>query len=347
VANPLPTVTLLGPDTRPPRSVSTSIGVAQRIGAAATLRVSGTSRRTDFLLRRRNLNLPVVAGAQDPHGRNVFGTLQKDGTVVAAPGSDARRFGGFAEAWALDPDGWSERRALTASIEHRGASIDLFGAYTWSETTDNWVGAASGSIEAGLPPGLPTDPDDPDWSEGPSDYDVTHTIAAATTAHIGTASLSATYTFRSGRPFTPRYRYGVDANGDGSLRNDIAFVPGEAELGALLDEWPCLTDQVQAFAARNSCTGPGRHTLNARLSVTFTSAAGRSLSLVIDGLNLVETAGGVRDEALLLVDPAAPLTTSPDGSTVTIPFVVNPDFGSVLYPDSRGRMLRIGLRVGG
>jgi hypothetical protein len=81
--------------------------------------------------------------------------------------------------------------------------------------------------------------------------------------------------------------------------------------------------------------------------VTFTSAAGRSLSLVIDGLNLVETAGGVRDEALLLVDPAAPLTTSPDGSTVTIPFVVNPDFGSVLYPDSRGRMLRIGLRVGG
>jgi hypothetical protein len=289
----------------------------------------------------------VVASAQDPNGRDVFGTLQKDGALVAAPGDDARRFAGFAEVWALDPDGWSERRAFTASIEHGRGAIDFFGAYTRSQTTDNWVGAASGSIDAGLSPNVPTDPDDPDWSEGPSDFDVTHSVAAATTVDIGAASLSARYTFRSGLPFTPRYRYGVDANGDGSLRNDVAFVPSEAELGAVLEAWPCLRDEALTFAARNSCRGPGHHNLNIGLRVTFAQAAGKSVSLVVDALNLLETSAGLLDDALLLVDPNAPLTTSADGSTVTIPFMVNQDFGQTLYPNTRGRMLRIGMRIGG
>jgi hypothetical protein len=71
---------------------------------------------------------------------------------------------------------------------------------------------------------------------------------------------------------------------------------------------------------------------------------GREASLVIDGFNLIETEDGIVDDALLLVDPAAGITTS--GSTVTIPFTLNPDFGSVLYPASRGRMVRVGFRIG-
>ena len=53
------------------------------------------------------------------------------------------------------------------------------------------------------------------------------------------------------------------------------------------------------------------------------------------------------DDALLLVDANGSMTTSADGLTVTIPMAVNPGFGDVLYPSTRGRMLRIGLKIGG
>jgi hypothetical protein len=67
---------------------------------------------------------------------------------------------------------------------------------------------------------------------------------------------------------------------------------------------------------------------------------------VIDGFNLIENGDGVVDDALLLVDPDASIVTSPDGTVVTIPFTVNPDFGRILYPTSRGRMIRVGFRIG-
>ena len=66
---------------------------------------------------------------------------------------------------------------------------------------------------------------------------------------------------------------------------------------------------------------------------------------MVDGLNLVESSDGVVDEALLLVDPASSISSS--GGVVTIPTVVNPDFGRVIYPTSRGRMIRVGFRIGG
>jgi hypothetical protein len=74
---------------------------------------------------------------------------------------------------------------------------------------------------------------------------------------------------------------------------------------------------------------------------------GQPASITVDGLNLIETSGGIIDDALLLVDPDGTITTSPDGSTVTIPTLVNANFGEVLYPTSRGRMLRVGVRIGG
>jgi hypothetical protein len=71
---------------------------------------------------------------------------------------------------------------------------------------------------------------------------------------------------------------------------------------------------------------------------------GRDASLMIDGLNLIEPEDGVIDDALLLVDPSGSITST--GGVVTIPLTANPEFGSVLYPSSRGRMLRVGLRIG-
>jgi hypothetical protein len=138
----------------------------------------------------------------------------------------------------------------------------------------------------------------------------------------------------------------VDANGDGSVENDVAVVPDGGQLGELESSWSCLESQRGGFARRNSCRGPEEHALDLRLRVGLGEVGGRAVSLLLDGFNLVESGGGVVDDALLLVAPAATLTTSPDGSRVTIPVTVNPDFGQVLYPSTRGRMLRVGLRIG-
>jgi len=343
----LTSLTLVGPDMRAPRTTHFEVAVLQRLGEASSLFLRGSTRRTDYLTRRRNLNLPLVPQALDPDGRRIMGTLAQEGSLITSTSEDARRFTDFAEAWALDPDGWSEYIGLTAGVEHTSARVDLHASYTYSETTDNWVGARSGAIGSAVPPGLPRAAGETEWAEGVSDFDAAHRAAAGFSARIGPAEVSGVYRFRSGLPFTPGYRLGVDANGDGSSRNDVAFVPDAAQLGSLADSWSCLSEHAGAFAVRNSCRGSSVHSVNARLRLTFARFSGRGVSLTIDGLNLVESSGGVADGALLLVDPTGSITTSPDGSTVTIPTTINAGFGEVLYPSSRGRMLRIGVRIGG
>ncbi|MEX0837642.1 MAG: hypothetical protein WD101_04870, partial [Gemmatimonadota bacterium] len=347
-ATSLPTLALLGPDLQPPRSVRATAGVVRELAGGLSVHLAGDFRRTDFLARRRNLNLPTTAGARDAFSRDVYGTLTKDGALVAATGENARRFPGFGDVWALDPDGWSEYRAITAGLEVRTERVDLYGAFTRSETRDNWVGAAAGSPWAELDPLLP--PFVESWAEGRSDFDRPNRVTASALFPVPSlpgTSVSATYRFESGRPFTPRYRYGVDANGDGSWENDVPFVPQPEDLGEVYDAWDCLRNQAGGFAVRNSCRGPSSHHMSARLQIGFGALGGQRASLFVEGLNLLESEDGVIDEALVLVDPDAPLTYAQGDTRVTVPLTVNPTFGEVLLPTTRGRMLRVGLRIGG
>jgi hypothetical protein len=235
-------------------------------------------------MRRRDLNRPLTPLAADPDGRNIYGTLQQDGSLVTATGTDARRFTGFHAVSALDPDGWSEYVAATGGIEYADEILDLLVSYTYSETTDNWIGASRGSGATELSPLLP----DADWSEGTSDFDVPHRLTASATARAGLATVSALYRFQSGYPFTPRYRDGVDANGDGALRNDVAYVDA-AMVDPLVSDWPCLDSQVGGFAVRNACRGPSNHSLDVRLRFRVGTLAGREASLVVDGFTLIES----------------------------------------------------------
>ncbi len=344
----LPTLTLLGPDARPPRSLRASAGFVREIAGGLSLHLSGDFRRTDFLLRRRNLNLAQVPSATDQFARDVYGTLSKDGTMIAATGPETRRFPLFGPVTALDPDGWSEYRGVTAGLEFRSASLDLYGSFTRSETKDNWVGAASGSADAELSPRLPSFVES--WDEARSDFDVPSRITATTVVRVpalpGT-SMSATYRYGSGRAFTPRYRRGVDANGDGSFENDVPFVPQPDDLGTLHADWQCLRNQAGGFAVRNSCRGPAHQTVDARLRIALGQIGGQNASVFVDGLNLVESKDGLIDDALMLVDADADLTVTSGGTRVSVPYQVNPGFGEVLLPTSRGRMLRVGMRIGG
>ena len=344
----LRTLSLLGPDTRPPRSFRGTAGLVREITGSLSVHVSGDFRRTDFLLRRRNLNVAQVPSATDQFSRGVYGTLAKDGSLITATGADARQFSSFGAVWALDPDGWSEYRGVTAGLEFRSRSLNLYGSFTRSETTDNWIGAASGSAEAQLSPRLPSFVES--WDEATSDFDVPNRIVASAVVRFpalpGT-SAGATYRYSSGRPFTPRYRRGVDANGDGSLENDVPFVPQPDELGTLHADWRCLRNQSGDFAVRNSCRGPARQALDARLRVGLGQLGRHNASLFVDGLDLLETKDGLIDDALLLVDPDAGITFTSGGTSMNVPYEVNPGFGQVLLPTGRGRMIRVGMRIGG
>lgn len=338
-------MTMFGPEARAPVSLGTAFTLVQSVGTATVMSVQAATRRTDYVMRRRNFNLAVVPVGQDEGGRSVYGPLTQSGSLVGVAAGDGGRFTDFGTVNALDPDGWSEYKGVTASLEHQTATLSLFGSYTWSETTDNWIGAGQGIDDAAMPRGVPVEDGAPSWDEGVSDFDITHRASLGAEARVGSASLGVLYRFASGAPFTPGYRYGVDANGDGSAANDPALTVDAAALGALDGVATCSTP-TGSYAVRNSCRAPSSQELNLRLSFDLTNVGARRAHLVLDVLNVVESKGGVVDTALLLVDPSGSITTASDG-TVTIPTTVNPNFGEVVYPASRGRSIRIGVRIGG
>jgi len=335
-----PLLALTGSDTKAPRTAVVSASIRQKVMEGLTFLVRGDLRRTAFLQRRRDLNRAPNPPGELGDGRPVYGSLEQIGNlVVASPGS-TRRFDGFDAVWSLDSDGWSEYRGVTVGVEYAAARGTVFGQYTRSETTDNWVGAAAGHPLAEIRPSVPID----DWDEDVSDFDAPDQITVGASLFfdlVGGATLWGAYRYRSGRPFTPGFRSGVDPNGDLSGYNDPARVPEAGDLGSLGSEWPCLTDQAGRIAARNSCRGPARETVDLSLEVDI----GNGIALEVAAFDLLESESGFVDRALLLIDDGGSLETSQDG-VVNLPVTLNPGFGAVVIPESTGRLIRLGLRIG-
>lgn len=341
-------LTLLGPEFESPRSTRASLGVGRRIGASGSFTVAVNYSHTDFLLRRHDLNrLPAGTGA-DQYGRPVYGTLAKEGSVlVPLPGSN-RRFAGFELVSALDPDGFRDYWSVTVRLDQPvGRVLRLLADYTYSETMDNWLSGAADGPYGQLSP-FPDSLNGRDWADGRSGFDLPHRAAiAAELSPLGRRwfSIAAVYRIQSGRPFTPGFRYGVDANGDGSSSNDPAYVDDALTgVNEILDAWPCLRAQVGQFAARNSCRDPRLETLNLRIALG-PFRANLPVEAWVEFLNVTDADFALRDHALLLVDPAVPLSVDPSSGVVTVPFLANPDFGGILARPAPGRAVRLGLRV--
>jgi hypothetical protein len=136
----------------------------------------------------------------------------------------------------------------------------------------------------------------------------------------------------------------VDANGDGSARNDPAFVDGTLPgVSDLFAAWDCLQEQNGRFVERNSCRAPSVHTLDLRFALVPTSKY--PVTLVIDALNLIDSDIADRDRALYLIDPNGSLTVDPTSGDVAVPLVANPNFGEPVVRRTTGRKVRIGVRV--
>lgn len=338
-----PRFTLLGPSFEAPRTSRATLALSRALGREGAIHVGVTYRHTDFLPRRADLNRLVSPAGTDQYGRPLYGTLEQQGSALVA--QDNRRFTAFDRIWAINPDGASDYRAVSVTLERPG----FFASYTYSRTTDNWLGARGGQSAGQLNP-FPDSLSAEDWTDDRSDFDVPHRLVVGFELRLPgpfAPVLSALYRRQSGAPFTPGFRPGVDANGDGADSNDPAYVDDAISgIPALLDAQDCLRPQVGTFATRNSCREPAQERLDLRLVLEPLRIRGTPVKLVIDGLNVVEADAGVRDHALYLVDRNGTLTANPSTGVVTVPLVANAGFGQVLARRSPGRAFRIGLRVG-
>jgi len=338
-------LTLLNPDFQAPRTGRVNLSLARQLGTGVSLQVAGQYRHTDFLPRRSDLNLAVAPQYTDQFGRPIYGTLQQLGSMVAVTPGSNRLFSDFDRVWALDPSGYSDYLGLTVSFERvseRGLS--LWASYSYSRTTDNTPGLWGTVPDAQLSP-FPTAAAGADWRNGRSDLDVPHRAVVGAEWSLGLVTLGGLVRYQSGAPFTPGFRDGVDANGDGAAGNDPAFVADTVSgAAAVIGKWSCLQRQIGRFAARNSCRGPAIVSADARLVVRLFEAFGAPADLVVDGINLVSTNEGIIDRALYLVDATRALTTNSVTGVVTVPLVANPNFGKLLVRRSPGAGVRAGLR---
>jgi hypothetical protein len=340
-------LTLFSPAVRLPRTSKFELAIARGLGGGTSFSVAASYGHSDYLLRREDLNRADAGTRTTQDGRPLFGTLvQQGGLVTAAPGSN-HKFASFDLVSGLAPTGFVDHYEVTASLEHQATrGLSLNASYTFGKTTDNLVGLLQADPADQLDPFPGGLSGGAEWSEARSDLDVPHRVAAGllyrTTGKTPLA-IGGRWRFRSGLPFTPGFRPGVDLNADGGGNNDPVFVdPGlESELSA----GGCSV-LASAFAARNSCREPSVHALDLRLSVGLPvrMASGSTLAFTVDAFNVVGSKTGIVDRAALLIDPGQSLSTGPTGK-VNVPLMLNPHFGSLLSRRVEPRLIRFGLRM--
>ncbi len=341
-------LTLLNSTIRAPRTAKLDAGISRRLGHAM-LHLSAAYHHTDYLLRRDDLNRLASPVAATQEGRPVYGSLvQYGGLVTATPGGN-RRFSGYDLVSGLSPTGSVDYYEVGAMLEQRlSERVALIASYTYSKTEDNLIGSRSADPTDQLNP-FPDGLDGADWAKGRSDFDVPHRGFALLRLSSGGRSpiaLSARYRVRSGLPFTPGFRPGVDVNADGSGNNDPAYLgTGVSGVDVALQGASCDAGLSGRFAARNSCREKMQQALDLSLSVGLpVGRLGDRLALTVDAFNLVATETGVVDRALVLIDPAGSLGSGGSGS-VTLPLIANPNFGSLLVRRGDPRSVRVGLRL--
>ncbi len=342
-----PTLTLYGSEVRRPRSFAAEASITHLVSSGTSVSVRGGYHHADYMLQRTDLNRVASPVATTADGRAVFGSLEQHGGLIAPAVGSNRRFDEFDAVFGLTSTGYVDYYEATVSLERRMArGVSLIASYTWSDAADNLPGQAVSDPFDRVSP-FAGQAADANWDDGVSDLDVPHRIAVtidySTDGRLPIGG-AARFRYRSGLPFTPGYR-GVDANGDGSFRNDPAFlatnIPG---LDELMSSHGCLSRQAGTMAARNSCREDAVQSLDLHGSIGLPFGSARRAALTVDLFNIMTTDAGVLDRAAVRVNPLGAITTDGTGRLV-LPLVANPRFGTILSRRTDPRVLRIGVRL--
>ncbi|MGQ0702887.1 MAG: carboxypeptidase regulatory-like domain-containing protein, partial [Gemmatimonadales bacterium] len=332
---------------RAPRTLKADAAILGSLGKGLGLRLSGAYHHSDYLLRRTDANLAAFPSGEAQDGRPVWGTLvQQGGLVTVTPGT-SRRFSEFDLVSVLSPTGYSDYWEATVSLTRPVGALSLAAEYTFSRTRDNLVGLLAADPADQLSP-FPSGIDGADWDVGRSDLDIPHRAAITMEYRSGgrhPISLAARGRWRSGLPFTPGFRTGVDVNGDLGTGNDPAPADAVANPSGPGVIATCDGSSVSGFAARNSCRENSVGSIDLRVGVPLPVGGAQRIVLTIDAFNLVASTTGVVDRAALLINRTGTLTFDPSTGATTIPYVANPNFGTLLRRGGEPRMVRLGLHV--
>jgi carboxypeptidase family protein len=335
---------------RNPRTTKLALEVNRRLPGQVSVTAQGGYYHTDYLPVRTDLNLPLAPSGFTTEGRPVYGVLEQHGGLLLAQPGTNRRVSGFDLVSALATTGFVNHVEAGVSVERQVVrGLSLGATYRFGRTRDNWLRSWSGDPADEVSPFHPGQ-GPAGWARGRSDFDVPHRLVAFGTYRTGRRlpiTIGARYRLQSGLPYTPGFRPGVDANGDGSGGNDPAKVdPAIPGMPALIARVGCLSSQQNQFAERNSCRAPAQHALDLSLAIGMPVASlGGRVEVLVDAFNLVATGTGPVDQALVLVDPSGSLTKDAQGNTI-LPLLANPRFGRLASRRSENRLLRIGFQLG-
>ena len=246
-AKTFPTSYQLAPNLRAAYIMQTAVSVERQINKNANIAISYLNSKGVHQFLTRNINAPLP-GTYDPND----------------PTSGMRPLGSAAgNIYQYESDGEFEQNQLIVNVNVRvGSKVSLFGWYTLNNVDANTNGASS----------FPNNQYNLEQNYGPTQYDVRNrSFIGGTVALPRGFRLNPFLVVSSGIPFN--ITLGQDYNGDSIFNDRPTFAtPGQMGQNIVVTKWGTfnLTPQAgQTVIPPYYGMGPGRFSLNLRLSKTF------------------------------------------------------------------------------
>ena len=245
-AKTFPTVYQLSPNLRAAYTMQTAISVERQINRNANIAISYLNSRGVHQFLTRNINAPFP-NTYDPN----------------VPTSGIRPFGDVGNIYQYESNGTFKQNQLIVNANVRvGSRLSLFGWYTLNFVNANTFGTST----------FPNNQFDLAENYGPTPYDVRNrAFIGGTVALPRGFRLNPFLVVSSGIPFN--ITLGQDFNGDSIFNDRPTFAtPGLPGQDIVITKWGTfnLTPLPgQTVIPPYYGTGPGRFSLNLRLSKTF------------------------------------------------------------------------------
>jgi hypothetical protein len=245
-AKTFPTMYQLAPNLRAAYTMQTAVSVERQISKVANVAVSYLNSRGVHQYLTRNINAPFP------------NTYNPD-----IPTSGIRPFGDVGNVYQYESGGSFEQNQLIVNANVKvGSKVSLFGWYTLNFVNGNTSGAGS----------FPNNQYDLAENYGPTPYDVHNRVfVGGTIAMPRGFRLSPFMVASSGIPFN--ITLGQDYNGDSIFNDRPTFAtPGQTGQNIVATKWGVFNTTPQAgqtVIPPYYGTGPGRFSLNLRVSKTF------------------------------------------------------------------------------
>ena len=290
-------VSFFDPHVRFLQSLKLSLGVDQRLPGECVGTLDVLYTRTEHQLYFSDANLVSPTGVAPGEGdRPLYGTISTTG--VATPTRAAPAFGQVVRASDRSGD-----HAVSMAVELRKQFGDRASVSALYARTRAWDRMSIVNNQAR--PNLETTPLDGTMEDRrlrTSLFEIPHRVDVSAAVRLPyRIQFSLRYVGSSGTPYTYVVRGDANADGigNGTMRNDIVYVPRDsgditlarpADWGTLnryIESEPCLRNQRGRILARNSCRNPWFGTLNARVTKAVPTVSGQSLELTADVYNLL------------------------------------------------------------